>query len=210
MKSEIRTVMVPKEREFFIADDGTAFERKQDCMDYETETYRKQLDTSEDVVECKEARNYPPFDGQDYIEDHEYRWFKPLNEKGIDLLNKAYMAYCELGYDDVGKWVCSENDTCECWWNYLSVSKAYSDKLLGLLEPEEKEKDNTVIEVCPHCETEVEMKWIVKAHGYKAYCPYCGKRLMLCDECLHPNGEFSDNCDYCSGTDTCRFNKKGD
>ena len=68
---------------------------------------------------------------------------------------------------------------------------------------------NIVTELCPHCETEVEMNWDVKIHGYKAYCPFCGKRLMLCDECLHPDGEFEDGCDYCTGTDTCKHNKGG-
>lgn len=39
-----------------------------------------------------------------------------------------------------------------------------------------------VIEVCPHCENEIEMRWSVEEFGYKAFCPVCGNRLMLCDE----------------------------
>lgn len=66
-----------------------------------------------------------------------------------------------------------------------------------------------VTELCPHCETEVEMSWCVEAHGYKAYCPYCGKRLMLCDECQHPNGEYCGDCDYSSEGDCCRYNPEG-
>ena len=66
--------------------------------------------------------------------------------------------------------------------------------------------ENIVTELCPHCETEIEMSWDVKVLGYKAYCPHCGKRLMLCDACQHPDGEYADNCDYCSATDTCRHN----
>ena len=42
-----------------------------------------------------------------------------------------------------------------------------------------------VVEVCPHCENEIEMRWDTAANGYKAFCPVCGNRLMLCDECLH-------------------------
>lgn len=66
-----------------------------------------------------------------------------------------------------------------------------------------------VTEICPNCEMEVTLFWNPKEDGYKAYCPYCGERLMLCDECIHRfNGEYYDDCDYCSKTDTCRFNNR--
>jgi hypothetical protein len=62
-----------------------------------------------------------------------------------------------------------------------------------------------VTEVCPHCENEIEMRWDTDAYGFKAFCPVCGKRLMLCDECRHiPGG--AGICDYSSQTDTCRRN----
>ena len=64
-----------------------------------------------------------------------------------------------------------------------------------------------VTEFCPECESEIEIRWDVKTDGYKAYCPVCGSRLMLCDECQH---RVDDNqtcdCDYDSKTDSCRFN----
>lgn len=59
-----------------------------------------------------------------------------------------------------------------------------------------------VTEVCPHCESEVEMRWNTDTLGYKAFCPVCGKRLMLCDECHQLGG----GCDYDSKTDSCRLN----
>lgn len=64
----------------------------------------------------------------------------------------------------------------------------------------------TVTEVCPHCESEITMEWNVKTLGYKAYCPVCGNRLMLCDECQH--GEPGHICDYDSNKDTCGFNRR--
>ena len=66
-----------------------------------------------------------------------------------------------------------------------------------------------VTEYCPECESEIELRWDVSKDGYKTYCPVCGNRLMLCDACHHRrlNGEYIDDCDYCSDTDTCRFNK---
>ena len=60
-----------------------------------------------------------------------------------------------------------------------------------------------VTEYCPECETEVTMQWDVRELGYKAFCPHCGKRLMLCSEC-----QFIDGCDYDSETDSCRFNAR--
>lgn len=61
-----------------------------------------------------------------------------------------------------------------------------------------------VTEVCPHCESEVEMRWNTDTMGYKAFCPVCGKRLMLCDECRHTEG--MPGCDYDSRLDCCRNN----
>lgn len=65
-----------------------------------------------------------------------------------------------------------------------------------------------VTEVCPNCEAEVTMVWDVKQDGYQAFCPYCGKQLMLCDACRHdgPDGKPTSECDYCSETDSCKHN----
>lgn len=60
-----------------------------------------------------------------------------------------------------------------------------------------------VTELCPHCENEIEMRWDTDTLGFKAFCPVCGQRLMLCDECQHSG---TGDCDYCSETDSCRYN----
>lgn len=64
------------------------------------------------------------------------------------------------------------------------------------------DEPSEVTEVCPHCENEVTLHWDVKGKGYKAYCPICGERLMLCSAC-HDDGY---GCDYDSETDKCRWN----
>jgi hypothetical protein len=62
-----------------------------------------------------------------------------------------------------------------------------------------------VTEVCPNCGHEVEIHgWDTGRDGFKAFCPYCGNRLMLCDECRHCEGP---DCDFDSATDTCRYNQ---
>lgn len=75
------------------------------------------------------------------------------------------------------------------------LRKAYLD--------EDGPRTNIVTELCPHCEREVEMFWDTDVNGFKAFCPYCGERLMLCDECLRSG---TSNCDYSNNTDSCRHN----
>ena len=67
-------------------------------------------------------------------------------------------------------------------------------------EPEKELEEHTeeVTEWWPHCETEVTLQWDIARDGYKAFCPYCGNRLMLCAYC--PRVE---QCDYDEDTDTC-------
>ena len=48
-----------------------------------------------------------------------------------------------------------------------------------------------VTEWCPHCENITEMHWNTDVDGYRAFCPYCGKELMLCDDCRHRD-DFKD------------------
>ncbi len=64
-----------------------------------------------------------------------------------------------------------------------------------------------VTEYCSNCNSEITMQWDTRTMGYKAFCPVCGFRLMLCDECQHRcDGEFTGDCDYSSDTDSCMFN----
>lgn len=69
--------------------------------------------------------------------------------------------------------------------------------------------EKEVTEVCPHCEEEITMIWDTETMGFHAFCPVCGERLMLCDECRHTvcqDGE-PHNCDYDKATDTCHRQK---
>lgn len=67
-----------------------------------------------------------------------------------------------------------------------------------------------VTEFCSQCMREIELRWDPKADGFKAYCPHCGGRLMLCDACLHADeyGLERGQCDYDSDNDTCRHNQQ--
>lgn len=64
------------------------------------------------------------------------------------------------------------------------------------------EETDEVTQYCTECEHEVTMQWNCREDGLKAFCPYCGNRLMLCDWCPRRN-----NCDYDADTDTCFYNQ---
>lgn len=59
-----------------------------------------------------------------------------------------------------------------------------------------------VTEMCPSCGKEVTLIWDTEKDGYKAFCPYCGERLMLCSACH--DDDFA--CDYDRETDSCQWN----
>lgn len=147
MRTETRTTMVPNFEKVYIADDGTEFSRYSKCMDYELDVYRKQIEESKDVIECKELLSFHPFDDEEYSPKNIYRWFKPLNEKGIDLLNKAFPSQWgvdELSNCDIGEWYCVGYDPYEyrCYWYALSESRAYANKILSLLDAIDEENNN--------------------------------------------------------------------
>ena len=105
-------------------------------------------------------------------------------------------------YADFGRQIGPEYFKVIAWTRY---PKAYVPKT-----EEFRDEDYTVTEVCPHCESEIEMSWSVKARGYKAFCPVCGQRLMLCDECQHreQTGDAIPPCSYDSETDSCELNRE--
>lgn len=87
---------------------------------------------------------------------------------------------------------------------HSDVVECYINSDAKLVNSDSGKRAFTVTEVCPHCENEIEMRWSVEAQGYKAICPVCGGRLMLCDECLH--AEDGGCCNYDSETDSCKYN----
>lgn len=65
-----------------------------------------------------------------------------------------------------------------------------------------------VTELCPHCDRENTIEWDVDKEGLQAFCPGCGKRLMLCSMC-----EDLGNCASCSWnekTQSCDHSKTED
>ena len=52
---------------------------------------------------------------------------------------------------------------------------------------------NEKTEWCSECDSEVTLNWDIEKDGYCCYCPYCGKRLMLCQYC---DGTADGECDW--------------
>ena len=38
-------------------------------------------------------------------------------------------------------------------------------------------------EPCSHCDELVNVDWNLTEHGYVMYCPYCGEKMYLCNQC---------------------------
>ena len=72
----------------------------------------------------------------------------------------------------------------------------------GPKDSSDRDRTYEVTEVCPTCEAEVTMIWDTDTQGFAGFCPFCGNRLMLCDECKHDENR-SGSCDYSKETDTC-------
>lgn len=59
------------------------------------------------------------------------------------------------------------------------------------------EKEFDVTETCPFCESEnIFWGWNVEERGYVANCKYCGRPVMLCDECKHADDNLKMRCDW--------------
>ena len=56
------------------------------------------------------------------------------------------------------------------------------------------------VEVCPYCGCEnIYSMWDVNDKGFVAICKYCGKEILLCDECIHNEDKQNENscaCDW--------------
>ena len=142
MKTEMRTQTVQRAKRFYIADDGREFTEFNECLDWEVNMYLRQLKDSKDIIECNELLGYYPFNSiQGPAEHTSFRWFRPLNKRGIELLNKTFpSADTSLTYSDIGKWVCVAYEPPKhnyCWYPF-SESMRYVNKVLTLMDNAER------------------------------------------------------------------------
>lgn len=140
--------------------------------------------------------NYPVFFGKDTDPDgDEILIFFPYSE--LCKMSEAY----RIVHDAGGKHIIAMEERL-----YRAVEAAILANVQNAA-PAAGPRTYQVTEVCPYCNSEVTITWNTDVDGFKAFCPHCGERLMLCDECRHADG--SGDCDYDSATDTCKHNRLG-
>lgn len=59
-------------------------------------------------------------------------------------------------------------------------------------------------EVCPHCMAENILQHDVEKDGYQVTCTNCGKKMMLCDACMHAEDNPERKCDWDKATNCFR------
>lgn len=99
-------------------------------------------------------------------------------------------------YEVYGHWLYKPET--KCW--YCNGSSYPADICEVGTDP-----DIYVTEFCPHCETEQTISWDVTKRGYKAFCPSCGKELLLCSEC--DGSKECGHCDWSKETGCCMSGK---
>lgn len=73
-----------------------------------------------------------------------------------------------------------------------------------------------ILERCPHCGRDNEFQWNANTMGFIAHCVFCGKTLLLCDECIHADDGLNAECRGCNwhemqkGVSCCFRYKKPD
>lgn len=78
--------------------------------------------------------------------------------------------------------------------NGLDYHESLKRSFENLVQQFADEQQATVTECCPHCDTEVTVKWLPSEDGHSIYCPKCGTRIMLCSECPAIDDGFT--CDW--------------
>ena len=131
MKKEIRPEhTVIREKEVYIADDGTEFDSKWKCEQYEFEMLKKPI--LDNLQRCEELDDCPNFDGQEYAEHHNYRWYFIRNDEDVDILNRVYGDKIDNSY--IGKWISVEtNDGGDAWVTEIGDGIKYATKVLAAL-----------------------------------------------------------------------------
>lgn len=85
------------------------------------------------------------------------------------------------------------------FWRGVSTIKKMEEREQVNNQDFSKSIGNRVTEYCPHCNEEITLEWDVTEHGYQAFCARCGRKLMLCSECLYKE----DLCDWSEETGYC-------
>jgi len=122
---EITKEDVTADGEVYVARDGEKFDSAKKCVEYEEKLkrheeklkrYEEELKRAEQYKKLKEIEtkvsldDVTPLDGGEYLEHHDYRWYRPKSIEEVDLLNAFfYVDKGTLTKEHIGEWVCIQN-----------------------------------------------------------------------------------------------------
>lgn len=115
--------------EIYIADDGTQFDTKRHCLEYEKEIEMCKKAKDAEKLRIRELDDVIPLIDVEIYENREYVWYKLENEKDFNTLKEAFeyskdftvpdgypTLYCveSFGYDNIyeddNTWTCTLNE----------------------------------------------------------------------------------------------------
>lgn len=121
----------------YIADDGTEFEDRQACVDYEDTILQAVEDHfMERITNCPELVDFPPFDGGEHSEFNKYLWIKPDNEEDVCDIVRVYGDGYGVNNRIIGSWTCLEIGDGYVFATTLNESVDYARKVLKELSYE--------------------------------------------------------------------------
>jgi hypothetical protein len=133
-KREIENMRIEKREkkvyeEIYIADDGTQFDTKRHCLEYEKEIEMCKKAKDAEKLRIRELDDVIPLIDVEIYENREYVWYKLENEKDFNTLKEAFeyskdftvpdgypTLYCveSFGYDNIyeddNTWTCTLNE----------------------------------------------------------------------------------------------------
>ena len=131
MREETRQeIVVCRDVTVYIADDGTEFKYRGECLTYEWEKFKKPL--LEKLQKCDEASGMPNCNGG-YVSDcNGYDWYFIRNQEDVDILNDVFGV--DISDTHIGEWVCIETDEgCDTWFTPAREGVQYATELLTKL-----------------------------------------------------------------------------
>lgn len=141
------TEVVVREVKKYIAEDGTMFYDEAGCKRYEKELARADLKAKLDLIEqCNEARGMTPLDGCEYMEYHDYNWYRPKTSEEANVLQEWFRLEYPIEDEEIGQWICIEETDDTAWSYALGYSiihvKKFFDKFGYDVQIMKKEDNN--------------------------------------------------------------------
>ena len=122
----------------FIANDGEEFGNQWACKAHEWDIHDKEnMPESAEAFKLKVLNGYPPCDGSENWESHNYEWFKVNNVEELTLVRETFQITetKTTKCDSFPEYICIEHDDTyyQCFGQTLSRCIEYVKELLGKL-----------------------------------------------------------------------------